>query len=199
MRSTKALLAGLGTSALLVACFVTMLTVVGAVVAFRGFPGPRLDTPAETVVVRLANSKLADVRLTREDVAAAAAADEPPAPAPAAPIPPASSAPSGTPAPSAAPQPGSPPSPDRSQPGGNGASDTAADATGGGDGVLEQVRGAPGVVRESVDALELGKNGRGVARVLSDDVVGKVSPKAGEALKKTTEPLWKTLDRVKVP
>ncbi|MGH2848907.1 MAG: hypothetical protein ACRDL0_23390, partial [Thermoleophilaceae bacterium] len=39
MKATKAYIAGLGTSGVLIASFLLLLAVVSAIVAFRGFPG----------------------------------------------------------------------------------------------------------------------------------------------------------------
>ena len=75
MSNRKALLASLGTSALLVGCFVVML----GVVAFNGFPGAStLQSAPRTVVVSTGNRDVGDVQLTDEDVEAAEAADAPP-------------------------------------------------------------------------------------------------------------------------
>src|SRR3954452_20395235 len=51
MRTTRAFIAGLGTTGSLVAAAVCLLVVVGAVVAFNGWPGAGLGNPIDKLVV----------------------------------------------------------------------------------------------------------------------------------------------------
>jgi hypothetical protein len=175
MKTTKAFIASFGTSVLLVGSSVTMLAVVSAVLAFRGLPGPRADTPAQTVVVRAAEASQDEIQLTRDDIDSATEPSRndqaPPADGGSA-----------------------------SGAGGSGSSSQPSDTPGdnggnGGRNLRDQIDELPNRVRETVNGIDLGKNGRDATRALSDGVVSKLNPKLGEAVKKTTEPVWEILDR----
>src|SRR4051794_19192469 len=71
MRTTRAFIAGLGTTGSLVAAAVCLLVVVGAVVAFNGWPGAGLGNRIDKLVVD--DSGRAAVPLGRTGPAAVAA------------------------------------------------------------------------------------------------------------------------------
>lgn len=194
MKTTKAFIASFGTSLLLVGSSVTMLAVVSAVLAFRGIPGPRVDTPAQTVVVRATGEPADEIQLTQDEIDDATGPPEENDPAP----PPDDG---GAASPSAASSPedgattatnsnddsGSPDSvPDDSGDGGNGDNRNN---------LQRGIDELPGRVRETVGGLDLGKNGRDATRIVSDGVASKLNPKLAEDVKKTTEPVWELLDR----
>jgi hypothetical protein len=52
MRATKAYIAGLGTTGILITCFLLLLTVGSALVAFDGWPGAAADDGLQRVVVK---------------------------------------------------------------------------------------------------------------------------------------------------
>lgn len=52
MKATKAYIAGVGTTGLLVASSLLMLTVMSALVAFRGFPGADAQGPVQSILVQ---------------------------------------------------------------------------------------------------------------------------------------------------
>ncbi len=195
MSNRKALLASLGTSALLVGCFIAMLGVVGAVVAFNGFPGAStLQSAPRTIVVSTSNKDVGEVQLTDEDLEAAEAADAPPPdpdPAPAVTVADLGTQGGGSPAPTAS-------------PGSDGGGGGDRDDGGRTDPVppdppqeerddgLEDV---PRVLDETGRGLDLGRAGRSVTGILSDGVVGKLDPGSGDTVKNVTEPVWELLDR----
>lgn len=202
MKTTKAFLAGLGTSALLVASSLTMLVVFGAVVAVRDFPGPAVAADPPSMVVRIPDARLAAVELTRDDVEAAEAAESAGA---------AEDAVAGDEGPSAPaigsstgfdPGPEVPVVPPEPSPPGR--PDPPVDPRGrdGGDGLLpnvdlpgEQLDGVPKVVNNTVQGLDLGGKGRNVTKVLTQGVVAKVTPRLAASLERTVDPLWETADR----
>jgi hypothetical protein len=191
MKTTKAFIASFGTSVLLVGSSVTMLAVVSAVLAFRGIPGPRADTPAQTVVVRAAEASQDEIQLTRDDIDAATEPSRDDQ------APPASG---GSPSGAGDSQPASDSGTTSSNTGGPGSSSPPSDAPGdnennGDRNLRDQIDELPNRVRDTVNGIDLGKNGRDATRALSDGVVSKLNPKLGEAVKKTTEPVWEILDR----
>ena len=194
MRTTKAFIASFGTSLLLVGSSVTMLAVVSAVLAFRGIPGPRVDTPAQTVVVRATDEPADEIQLTQDEIDDATAEpdqDEPAAPDDGGASPSSSSSPASDNTSTTA----------SNSNGDSGSPDPAPDDSGDGDGgdnrnnLQRGIDELPGRVRETVDGVDLGRNGREATRILSDGVVSKLSPKLAEDVKKTAEPVWELLDR----
>jgi hypothetical protein len=195
MRTTKAFIASFGTSLLLVGSSVTMLAVVSAVLAFRGIPGPRVDTPAQTVVVRATDEPADEIQLTQDEIDDATAEPDQDEPA-------AQPDDGGAASPSSSSSPSEDPATIASNSNGDsGSPDPVADDPGdGGNGdnrnnLQRGIDELPGRVRETVDGVDLGRNGRDATRLLSDGVVSKLSPKLAEDVKKTTEPVWELLDR----
>lgn len=56
MKATKAYIAGVGTTGLLVASSLLVLTMMSALVAFRGFPGPDVQDPVQSILVGTAHA-----------------------------------------------------------------------------------------------------------------------------------------------
>jgi hypothetical protein len=56
VKATKAYIAGVGTTGLLVASSLLVLTVMSALVAFRGFPGPDVQDPVQSILVETAHA-----------------------------------------------------------------------------------------------------------------------------------------------
>ena len=56
MKATKAYIAGVGTTGLLVASSLLVLAVMSALVAFRGFPGPDVQDPVQSIQVETAQA-----------------------------------------------------------------------------------------------------------------------------------------------
>ncbi len=195
MKTTRAFIASVGVSALLIGSSVAMLAVVSAVLAYRGIPGTTTPIPLRAVVATPTSQRpLEPIQLTKADIQAA---NEPRGGSQAAQ---ASNNLPGSSGGGASPS-GSPSGVPTSSNSGSGNPDPAPevqDPSAGpnpGNDPLERVRDVPQAVRDTVNEVDLGKGGREVTRKLSDDVVSKVSPKLGDTVKKTTEPLWKTLDR----
>lgn len=194
MRTTRAFIASFGTSALLVASSVAMLAVVSAVLAYRGIPGTTTPIPQSAVVAKSIDKAPEPIRLSRADIQAANNPEPDPRPRTA------FNDPGATGSASSPSNSSSPANPSSSSPSGNpGPAPEVVDdpPDDSGRNALDRVRDVPNTLRDTVNGVDLGGDGRELTRKLSDDVVSKVSPKLGERVKKTTEPLWKILDRKK--
>jgi hypothetical protein len=192
MKTTKAFIASFGTSALLVGSSVTMLAVVSAVLAFRAVPGPAVSTQAPSVVVDAARQSAPAIQISKNDVQSAGQSQQRSQQ---------SQATQGTSGSSSSSSPSDSGATAGSTPSDSGSSGTGSPPDDGGSGggqgdvLRDRIRNLPNDLRSTVGDVDLGKTGRGATRVLSDGVLGKVSPKLGENVKKATEPVWKLLDR----
>ena len=171
-----------------------MLAVVSAVLAYRGIPGTTTPIPQQAVVAKSIDQAPEPIRLSRADIQAANNPEPDPRPRTTFSNP-------GSPGSSSAPSsPSSAANPSSSSPSGNpgSAPEVVDNPPNGPDrNALDRVRDVPNTLRDTVNGVDLGGDGRELTRKLSDDMVSKVSPKLGETVKNTTEPLWKILDRKK--
>lgn len=182
MKTTKALLASVGTSMLLVACSITMLAVVSALLAFDGFPGPSLDAATRTLVIGARDGGAAPVVLSEDELdeatGAGGAPDE---------ISPTESEPQPAPLRRAA------SSFERAPARRARAFELPRE---------ERPRGRPGdpdgpapPPPSPPSGLDLGRTGRDATALVADGVVRKVSPGLADVAKDAAEPLWATVDR----
>jgi hypothetical protein len=70
MRATKAYIAGLGTTGILITCFLLLLAVGSALVAFQGWPGAAAGDGLERVVVKNQAERSAAASASRDEPAA---------------------------------------------------------------------------------------------------------------------------------